>query len=240
MTEQTNANPAELAHFGALAGRWWDPEGEFRTLHDINPARVELVDQRIGLHGKRVADVGCGGGLLSEAMARRGAEVTGIDMSAEVLDVARLHLLESGPLQLTYLHISAEDLAQDSPGSFDAVTCMELLEHVPDPASLITACARLVKPSGSVIVSTLNRTPRAFLTAIVGAEYLTTLVPRGTHHYGKLIRPSELDAWARHAGLGLEALIGGHYNPLNRSFILGGDIGVNYFAHFRRPDGVAD
>ena len=240
MTEQTNANPAELAHFGALAGRWWDPEGEFRTLHDINPARVELVDQRIGLQGKRVADVGCGGGLLSEAMARRGAEVTGIDMSAEVLDVARLHLLESGPLQLTYLHISAEDLAQDSPGSFDAVTCMELLEHVPDPASLIAACARLVKPGGSVIVSTLNRTPRAFLTAIVGAEYLTTLVPRGTHHYGKVIRPSEHDAWARHAGLDLEALIGGHYNPLNRSFTLGGDIGVNYFAHFRRPDGVAD
>lgn len=240
MTEQTNANPAELAHFGALAGRWWDPEGEFRTLHDINPARVELVDQRIGLQGKRVADVGCGGGLLSEAMARRGADVTGIDMSAEVLDVARLHLLESGPLPLTYLHISAEDLAQGSPGSFDAVTCMELLEHVPDPASLVAACARLVKPGGSVIVSTLNRTPRAFLTAIVGAEYLSTLVPRGTHHYGKLIRPSELDAWARHAGLGLEALIGGHYNPLNRSFTLGGDISVNYFAHFRRADGVAN
>ena len=240
MTEQANANPAELAHFGALAGRWWDPEGEFRTLHDINPARVELMDQRVGLQGKRIADVGCGGGLLSEAMARRGAEVTGIDMSAEVLDVARLHLLESGPLPLTYLHISAEGLAQSSPGSFDAVTCMELLEHVPDPASLIAACAQLVKPGGSVIVSTLNRTPRAFLTAIVGAEYLTTLVPRGTHHYGKLIRPSELDAWARHAGLDLEALIGGHYNPLNRSFTLGGDIGVNYFAHFRRPDGVAD
>jgi 2-polyprenyl-6-hydroxyphenyl methylase/3-demethylubiquinone-9 3-methyltransferase len=240
MNEQTNANPAELAHFGALASRWWDPDGEFRTLHDINPARVRLVDQRIGLAGKRVADIGCGGGLLSEAMARCGAEVTGIDMSAEVLEVARLHLLESGPLPVTYLHMSAEDLAQSAAGGFDAVTCMELLEHVPDPASLIAACARLVKPGGSVIVSTLNRTPRAFLTAIVGAEYLTRLVPRGTHHYGKLVRPSELDAWARHAGLGLEALTGGHYNPLDRSFSLGGDVGVNYFAHFRRPDGAAD
>ncbi len=240
MTEQANANPAELAHFGALASRWWDPDGEFRTLHDINPARTELVDQRIGLQGKRVVDVGCGGGLLSEAMARRDAEVAGIDMSAEVLDIARLHLLESGPLPVTYLHMSAEDLAQSSPGSFDAVTCMELLEHVPDPASLIAACARLVKPGGSIIVSTLNRTPRAFLTAIVGAEYLTRLVPRGTHHYGKLIRPSELDAWARHAGLSLEALIGGHYNPLSRTFSLGGDVGVNYFAHFRRPHGAAD
>ena len=240
MTEQTNANPAELAHFGALASRWWDADGEFRTLHDINPARVDLVEQRVGLAGKRIADVGCGGGLLSEAMARRGAQITGIDMSAEVLEVARLHLLASGPLPVTYLHISAEDLAQGAAGTFDAVTCMELLEHVPDPASLIAACARLVKPGGSIIVSTLNRTPRAFLTAIVGAEYLTRLVPRGTHHFGKLIRPSELDAWARHAGLSLEALIGGHYNPLDRSFSLGGDVGVNYFAHFRRPDGAAD
>ncbi len=240
MTERANANPAELAHFGALASRWWDPDGEFRTLHDINPARIELVDQRIGLRGKRIVDVGCGGGLLSEAMARRDAEVTGIDMSAEVLDIARLHLLESGPLPVEYVQISAEDLAQSSPGSFDAVTCMELLEHVPDPASLIFACAQLVKPGGSVIVSTLNRTPRAFLTAIVGAEYLTRLVPRGTHHYGKLIRPSELDAWARHAGLSLEALIGGHYNPLSRTFSLGGDVGVNYFAHLRRPHGATD
>lgn len=239
MTEQANANPAELAHFGAFASRWWDPDGEFRTLHDINPARVDLVDQRIGLQDKRIADVGCGGGLLAEAMARRGAQVTGIDMSAEVLEVARLHLLESGPLPVTYLHTSAEDLAASSPGSFDAVTCMELLEHVPDPASLIAACARLVKPGGSVIVSTLNRTPRAFLTAIVGAEYLTRLVPRGTHHYEQLVRPSELDAWARHAGLRLEALVGGHYNPLDRTFSLGGDVGVNYFAHLRRPDGAA-
>jgi 2-polyprenyl-6-hydroxyphenyl methylase/3-demethylubiquinone-9 3-methyltransferase len=240
MTEQTNANPAELAHFGSLASRWWDPDGEFRTLHDINPARVEFVDQCIGLHGKRVADIGCGGGLLSEAMARRGAQVTGVDMSTEVLDVARLHLLESGPLQVTYLQMTAEELAQSSPGSFDAVTCMELLEHVPDPALLITACARLAKPGGSVIVSTLNRTPRAFLTAIVGAEYLTQLVPRGTHHFGKLIRPSELDAWARHAGLRLETLIGGHYNPLSRTFSLGGDVGVNYFAHFRAAGGAVD
>ncbi|MCL4790804.1 MAG: bifunctional 2-polyprenyl-6-hydroxyphenol methylase/3-demethylubiquinol 3-O-methyltransferase UbiG [Gammaproteobacteria bacterium] len=240
MTEQANANPAELAHFGALASRWWDPDGEFRTLHDINPARVDLVDQLIGLKQKRIADVGCGGGLLAEAMARRGAEVTGIDMSAEVLDVARLHLLESGPLSVSYLHMSAEDLAQSSPGSFDAVTCMELLEHVPEPASLIAACARLLKPGGSLIVSTLNRTPRAFLTAIVGAEHLTRLVPRGTHHYQQLVRPSELDAWARRAGLHLEALIGGHYNPLDRSFTLGGNVSVNYFAHFRRPDGACD
>lgn len=240
MTEQTNANPAELAHFGSLASRWWDPDGEFRTLHDINPARVEFVDQCIGLHGKHVADIGCGGGLLSEAMAKRGAQVTGVDMSTEVLDVARLHLLESSPLQVTYLQMTAEELAQGSPGSFDAVTCMELLEHVPDPALLIAACARLAKPGGSVIVSTLNRTPRAFLTAIVGAEYLTKLVPRGTHHFGKLIRPSELDAWARHAGLRLETLIGGHYNPLSRTFALGGDVGVNYFAHFRAAGGAVD
>jgi 2-polyprenyl-6-hydroxyphenyl methylase/3-demethylubiquinone-9 3-methyltransferase len=240
MTEQVNANPAELAHFAAFASRWWDQDGEFRTLHDINPSRVGFVDQRIGLAGKRVADVGCGGGLLAEAMARCGAQVTGIDMSAEVLEVARLHLLESPPLPVSYLHMSAEDLAQSAADSFDAVTCMELLEHVPDPAALIAACARLIKPGGSLIVSTLNRTPRAFLTAIVAAEYLTRLVPRGTHHYGKLIRPSELDAWARHAGLGLETLVGGHYNPLDRSFSLGGDVGVNYFAHFRRPAGAAD
>ncbi len=233
MPEVINSSEAEVAHFDDLASHWWDPDGQFRTLHDLNPVRAQLVDDLTGLAGKRVADVGCGGGLLAEALARRGARVTAVDMSAESLAIARLHLLDAGPLEIDYRQTTAEDLAAVLPGAFDVVTCMELLEHVPDPARLVGSCARLATPGGHVIFSTLNRTPRAFALAIVGAEYLTGLVPRGTHRYDQLIRPSELDAWARAAGLRLTTLRGGHYNPLNRQFQLGDDLSVNYFAHFR-------
>ncbi len=238
MAEVRNSNPAEIAHFSRLASRWWDPNGEFRTLHDLNPVRLAWIDDVAGLPGKTVVDVGCGGGLLSEAMARRGATVTGIDLSADALAIARLHLLESAPLRIDYRETTAEDLAVQSPHAFDVVTCMELLEHVPDPQLLVRACAALLAPGGSIVFSTINRTPRAFATAIVGAEYLTRLVPRGTHHYEQLIRPSELDAWARQAGLHLQSLRGGAYNPAGRTFKLTDDTTVNYFAHFRlrNPD----
>lgn len=229
----SNSDPAELAHFGRLASRWWDPDGEFRTLHDINPVRLAWIGETVGLAGRRVVDVGCGGGLLSEAMARSGATVTGIDMSPEALTVARLHLLESAPVHVDYREISAEDLAGQMPGSFDVVTCMELLEHVPDPARLVGSCASLAKPGGSVLFSTINRTARSFAAAIVGAEYLSGLVPRGTHRYSQLIRPSELDAWGRKAGLELQSLRGGSYNPASRTFRLTDDPAVNFFAHFR-------
>lgn len=233
MAEVSNHSPAELAHFSRLASRWWDPNGEFRTLHDINPVRLAWIEDSVGLAGRRVLDVGCGGGLLVEAMARRGATVTGIDMSPESLAVARLHLLESAPLQVDYLEISAEALAERAPQSFDVVTCMELLEHVPDPARLVDSCARLAVPGGSVLFSTLNRTVRSFAAAIVGAEYLTGLVPRGTHRYAQLVRPSELDAWGRKAGLTLLSLRGGSYNPASRAFRLADDPAVNFFAQFR-------
>ena len=237
MADVSNSNPAELAHFSRLASRWWDPNGEFSTLHDINPARLAWIDEIVGLAGRRVLDVGCGGGLLSEAMARRQATVTGIDMSPESLAVARLHLLESAPVQVDYREISAEDLADEMPRSFDVVTCMELLEHVPDPARLVRSCARLAKPGGSVLFSTINRTARSFATAIVGAEYLSGLVPRGTHRYSQLIRPSELDAWGRKAGLTLRSLRGGSYNPASRVFRLTDDPAINFFAHFRNGSG---
>jgi len=233
MTESSNSSPAELAHFSRLASRWWDPDGEFRTLHDINPVRLAWIEACVGLDGQRVIDVGCGGGLLTEAMARRGATVTGIDMSTESLAVARLHLLESGPLPVDYCEASAEEIAGRSPESFTVVTCMELLEHVPDPAQLVRACARLAKPGASVLFSTINRTARSFATAIVGAEYLSGLVPRGTHRYDQLIRPSELDAWGRQAGLTLISLKGGTYNPAGRTFRLTDNPAVNFFAHFR-------
>lgn len=235
MTEHTNVNRAELSHFGSLANRWWDPDGDLRTLHDLNPVRVDLVERLAGLRDTRVLDVGCGGGLLSEAMAVRGAAVTGIDLSPDALAVARLHLLESGAPPVTYMETSAEALARELPAHFDLVTCMELLEHVPDPAGLVHACARLVRPGGHVIFSTLNRSVRSFLLAIVGAEYLAGLVPRGTHRYETFIRPSELDNWGRRAGLRLQAVIGGQYNPAARRFTLGGAPTVNYFAHFRAP-----
>jgi 2-polyprenyl-6-hydroxyphenyl methylase/3-demethylubiquinone-9 3-methyltransferase len=232
MAETPNSSAVELAHFNRLASRWWDPDGEFRTLHDLNPVRLAWVEEVAGLAGRRVLDVGCGGGLLSEAMARRGALVTAIDLSPEGLAVARLHLLESAPLRVEYRQATAEELARESPHAFDLVTCMELLEHVPDPALLVRSCASLVIPGGSVLFSTINRTPRAFATAIVGAEYLTRLVPRGTHHYSQLVRPSELDAWARRAGLRLASLRGSSYNPVTRVFSLTEDPDVNYFAHF--------
>lgn len=237
MTEAANSSPAELAHFSRLASCWWDANGEFRTLHDINPVRLAWIEEVAGLSGRRVLDVGCGGGLLSEAMARRGATVTGIDMSPESLAVARLHLLESAPLQVDYRGIPAEELAAQAPRSFDVVTCMELLEHVPDPARLVASCASLARPGGSVLFSTLNRTARSFTTAIVGAEYLTGLVPRGTHRFSQLIRPSELDAWGRKAGLALQSLHGGSYNPASRVFSLTDDCSVNFFAHFRNGSG---
>ena len=232
MAEAANSSAAEVAHFSRLASRWWDPNGEFRTLHDLNPARLAWVEGAAGLAGKRVLDVGCGGGLLAEAMARRGAIVTGLDMSRDSLAVARLHLLESPPLHVEYRETTAEALALASPESFDLVTCMELLEHVPDPARLVAACATLVKPSGSVLFSTINRTPKAFAAAILGAEYLTSLVPRGTHRYAQFIRPSELDAWGRQCGLRLASLRGGSYNPVSRVFTLTFNPAVNYFAHF--------
>lgn len=233
MPERGNFSARELGHFDALASRWWDPEGEFRTLHDLNPVRVRLLDDLVGLAGKRCLDVGCGGGLLAEAMARRGADVLAIDLSEVALTVARLHLHETGLHSVAYRLVAVETLAGESPGAFDAVTCMELLEHVPDPALLVMACAQLVKPGGSVVFSTINRGLKAFLLAILAAEYATGLVPRGTHRYDQLIRPSELDAWGRAAGLTLENLVGVDYHPVTRQFTLGGRPDVNYVAHFR-------
>ncbi|HEX6929353.1 MAG TPA: bifunctional 2-polyprenyl-6-hydroxyphenol methylase/3-demethylubiquinol 3-O-methyltransferase UbiG [Gammaproteobacteria bacterium] len=229
-----NVDPAEIAKFDALASRWWDPEGEFRPLHEMNPLRLEWIDGRAGgLNGLRAADIGCGGGILAESLAASGATVTAIDLAEEPLTVAKLHLLESG-LDVEYLQTAVEDLAGQREGEYDVVTCMEMLEHVPDPASVIAACRRLVKPGGDVFFSTINRNPKSFLMAIVGAEYLLRLLPRGTHEYARFIRPSELDAWARAAGLAAAGICGMHYNPLTRRFSTGGDVDVNYLMHFRR------
>ncbi|MBS1191668.1 MAG: 3-demethylubiquinone-9 3-methyltransferase [Rhodocyclaceae bacterium] len=222
-----NADPAELAKFGELAHRWWDPNSEFKPLHDINPLRLDWVDQSVHLAGKEVLDVGCGGGLLSEGMAARGARVTGIDLSDKPLGVARLHLLESG-LKVDYRKISAEDLAAERPASFDVVTCMEMLEHVPDPASTIAACSRLVKPGGTVFFSTLNRNPKAYLLAVVGAEYILGWLPKGTHEYARFIKPSELARWAKHADLEPAEFVGMSYSPFAAKYSLGKDISVNY------------
>ncbi len=222
-----NADPAELEKFGDLAHRWWDPKSEFKPLHDINPLRLDWIDRHVGLAGKRVLDVGCGGGLLSEGMAARGADVTGIDLSEKPLGVARLHLLESGQ-KVDYRKISAEALADEMPGAFDAVTCLEMLEHVPNPSSIVTACARLVKPGGQVFFSTLNRNPKSYLFAVIGAEYVLKMLPRGTHDYAKFIKPSELSRWAKLATLEPAELIGMSYNPLSQRYTLGSDTSVNY------------
>lgn len=222
-----NADPAELDKFGELAHRWWDPNSEFKPLHDINPLRLDWIDRSAHLAGKRVLDVGCGGGLLSEGMATRGAQVTGIDLSDKPLGVARLHLLESGQ-KVDYRKISAEDLAAEMPGAFDVVTCMELLEHVPNPASTIAACAQLVKPGGMVFFSTLNRNPKAYLLAVVGAEYILGWLPKGTHEYSKFIKPSELARWARQADLEPTEFVGMTYSILARQYTLGNDTDVNY------------
>jgi 2-polyprenyl-6-hydroxyphenyl methylase / 3-demethylubiquinone-9 3-methyltransferase len=229
-----NADPAEIAKFDALAQRWWDPAGEFRPLHEINPLRLDYIEARAGLRGRRVLDVGCGGGLLAEGMARRGATVTGIDLARAPLTVARLHALEAG-IELEYRESSAEDCAAREVGRYDAVTCLEMLEHVPAPSATLAALARLVRPGGDVFVSTLNRNLKSFLFAIVGAEYLLGLVPKGTHEYARFIRPSELGAWARAAGLEIVDLTGLVHEPLGRSYRLAADVGVNYLAHLRRP-----
>ena len=228
-----NVDPAEIARFGALARRWWDPEGPQRPLHDLNPARLRYVADRVALRGARVLDVGCGAGLLSEALAGEGAEVTALDLSPELLDVARLHLLESGR-QVDYRLVSVEDLAAQMPSEFDAITCMEMLEHVPDPGSVLRACASLLKPGGTLFVSTLDRTPQAFGAAILGAEYLARLLPRGTHDYQQFIRPSELAAWLREAALSLVDVSGLAYDPIRRKAWVGRHRGVNYLACARK------
>ena len=222
-----NADPQELAKFGDLAHRWWDPNAEFRPLHEINPLRLGWIDRHVGLNGKRVLDVGCGGGILAEAMAARGADVTGIDLSEKPLGVARLHLYESGQ-KVDYRQIAAEDLAREMPAAFDVVTCMEMLEHVPDPSSIVRACAALVKPGCTVFFSTINRNPKSYLFAVIGAEYVLNLLPKGTHDYARFIRPAELARYARDAGLQNDEIIGMHYNPLSKQYSLGFGADVNY------------
>jgi 2-polyprenyl-6-hydroxyphenyl methylase / 3-demethylubiquinone-9 3-methyltransferase len=235
MTQTThNVDPDEIAKFERLAARWWDPTSEFRPLHEINPLRLDWIDKRAGLSGKRVLDVGCGGGIMAEAMAERGARVTGIDLGEAPLVVARLHLKESGQ-QVEYRKTAAEDLAREQPASYDIVTCLEMLEHVPDPGSTVAACAQLVRPGGRVFFSTINRNPKSWLFAIVGAEYVLQLLPRGTHEYMKFIRPSELERMSRHAGLRVCEYTGMHYNPLTRRYSLAAGVDVNYLVHAERP-----
>ena len=229
----SNVDARELDKFGELAHRWWDPNSEFRPLHEINPLRLDWIDRHVGLADKRVLDVGCGGGILSEAMAGRGAIVTGIDLSERPLGVARLHLHESGQ-KVDYRQIAAEDIAREMPGAFDVVTCMEMLEHVPDPASTIRACAELVKPGGTVFFSTINRNPKSYLFAVIGAEYMLKLLPRGTHDYARFIRPAELARYARVAGLQSEEIIGMHYNPISKQYSLGPGTDVNYLMRTQR------
>lgn len=222
-----NVDQAEIKKFEDLASRWWDPESEFKPLHQINPLRLEYINKMAGLAGKTVLDVGCGGGILAESMAEKGAIVTGLDMGEAPLKVAELHLLESG-LEVDYIRLPVEQLAEQKPASFDVVTCMEMLEHVPDPSSVIRACATLVKPGGHLFFSTLNRNPKSYLFAIVGAEYLLKLLPKGTHDFSKFIRPSEMGEWIREADLELQDMIGLVYNPMTKVYKLGSDISVNY------------
>ncbi|KPQ21557.1 MULTISPECIES: bifunctional 2-polyprenyl-6-hydroxyphenol methylase/3-demethylubiquinol 3-O-methyltransferase UbiG [unclassified Halomonas] len=231
---QGNVDNAEVAKFEALASRWWDPQSEFKPLHEINPLRLDFIDARAGLAGKKVLDVGCGGGILSEAMARRGADVTGIDLGEAPLGVARLHAQEQG-VAIEYRHVSVEALADEQPGQYDVVTCMEMLEHVPDPASVVRACAALVRQGGYVFFSTLNRTPKSYAFAILGAEYVLKLLPRGTHDYAKFIRPSEMASWNRRSGLEVREQIGLTYNPISRRYRLTeNDVSVNYMMYCRK------
>ncbi len=230
-----NVDPAEIRKFEDLATRWWDKNGEFKPLHDLNPIRLNYINTGSPLSGKKVVDIGCGGGILSESMAGAGATVTGIDMGKAPLSVARLHAMEED-LEIDYQQITAEQHAADNPASYDIITCMEMLEHVPDPSSIINACMQLVKPGGSVYFSTINRNAKAFLFAIVGAEYVMQLLPKGTHEYSKFIRPSELDAWARQSGLELISIEGVTFNPLTNMFRSSRDVDVNYMVHYKRPE----
>jgi len=236
---KANVDAQEIAKFEALANRWWDLHGEFKPLHEINPLRANFIDQRSAVAGKKLLDVGCGGGILTEAMAQRGATATGIDMGEAPLSVARLHLLESG-LDIDYRQITAEELSQQQAGAFDVVTCLEMIEHVPDPASVIAACARLCKPGGHLFFSTINRNPKAYAFAIIGAEYVLRLLPRGTHDFAKFIKPSELSRWLRAAGLDLKEMTGMLYNPLLKTYRLAADdVDVNYLVHATKPAGAA-
>jgi len=230
----TNVDPAELEKFSELAHRWWDPQSEFRPLHEINPLRLDYIDRIAPLSGKKVLDVGCGGGILAEAMASRGAHVTGIDLADKPLKVAQLHLLESGQ-KVDYRRIAVEELAREAPESFDVVTCMEMLEHVPDPAAVVHACAALLKPGGNAFFATLNRNPKSYLFAIIGAEYVLNMLPRGTHDYERFIKPSELSATCRQAGLEIVDLIGMTYNPFTKVYALEADTDVNYILGTRKP-----
>ena len=235
-----NVDPGEVAKFGALAHRWWDPESEFRPLHEINPLRLDWIDRVAGgIKDRNVLDVGCGGGILAESMAVRGAKVTGIDLGEKALGVAKLHRLESG-VAVDYRLVAAEVLAAESPAKFDVVTCMELLEHVPDPAAIVSACSALAGPGGTVVFSTLNRNPKSYAFAILGAEYLLQILPKGTHDWAKFLRPAELATFARRAGLDLIDLIGMTYNPFTKSFRLEPDTSVNYLAAYRKPAARAD
>jgi len=230
-----NADPQELAKFSDLAHRWWDPDSEFKPLHQINPLRLDWIDRLAGLKGKRVLDVGCGGGILADSMARKGADVLGIDLAGKALKVAQLHAMEAGTTGIEYREIAAEALAAEAPGQFDVVTCMEMMEHVPDPSSIVQACSTLAKPGGWVFFSTINRNAKAFMFAIVGAEYLLKLLPQGTHEYARFIRPSELAQWTRTAGLALESTRGMEYNPLTGRYWLSADTSVNYLFACRKP-----
>ncbi len=235
MNTHVNADPAELAKFSDLAHRWWDMESEFRPLHEINPLRMEWINGICPVHGLKTVDIGCGGGILTDSLARKGAVAMGVDLSTKALRVAQLHAMEAQTPLLSYREVSAEALAEEAPGEFDMVTCMEMLEHVPDPSSIVRACATLVKPGGWVFFSTLNRNPKSFLLAIVGAEYLLNMLPKGTHEYAKMVKPSELSGYCRAAGLDLRHTKGMGYNPLTRRYSLTNDTSVNYLFATQRP-----